>query len=301
MIDGTEVAFARRYGACESRRPWPMKGMQHDGRRRFSTKWASRRTRCARSTATSRAGSSETPPDVLASRRAQAEYMFRRIGITFGVYGDKDAAERLIPFDIVPRLISRAEWTRAGGGPHPARHRAQSVPARTSTGPRAILKEDIDSARTDPAQSLLSAGDDRPPRAARHLGAYRRHRHRARRRRRVLRAGGQRPHALRRLLHAGEPRSDDAADAGSVRRASRRAGRRLSRRAARLPALGRAARRRRRGDDRAPDARARSIPPITSTRSSPTSSASNWSRAAICSSTTNVVYMRTTLGPQRST
>src|SRR5271165_7603092 len=52
----------------------------------------------------------ETPPELLASRRAQAEYMFRRIGITFGVYGDKDAAERLIPFDIVPRLLSRGEW-----------------------------------------------------------------------------------------------------------------------------------------------------------------------------------------------
>ena len=36
----------------------------------------------------------ETPSELLASRRAQAEYMFRRIGITFGVYGDKDAAER---------------------------------------------------------------------------------------------------------------------------------------------------------------------------------------------------------------
>ena len=58
----------------------------------------------------------ETPPEVLASRRAQAEYMFRRIGITFGVYGDKDATERLIPFDIVPRLIARAEWTRLEAG-----------------------------------------------------------------------------------------------------------------------------------------------------------------------------------------
>jgi uncharacterized circularly permuted ATP-grasp superfamily protein len=58
----------------------------------------------------------ETPADVLAARRAQAEYMFRRIGITFGVYGDKDAAERLIPFDIIPRLISRAEWTRLEAG-----------------------------------------------------------------------------------------------------------------------------------------------------------------------------------------
>ena len=42
--------------------------------------------------------------------------MFRRIGITFGVYGDKDAAERLIPFDIVPRLISRAEWRKLEAG-----------------------------------------------------------------------------------------------------------------------------------------------------------------------------------------
>ncbi len=58
----------------------------------------------------------DTPQDLLASRRAQAEYMFRRIGITFGVYGDKDAAERLIPFDIVPRLISRAEWRRLEAG-----------------------------------------------------------------------------------------------------------------------------------------------------------------------------------------
>ena len=47
----------------------------------------------------------QSPPELLASRRAQAEFMFRRIGITFGVYGDKEAAERLIPFDIVPRLL----------------------------------------------------------------------------------------------------------------------------------------------------------------------------------------------------
>ena len=42
--------------------------------------------------------------------------MFRRIGITFGVYGDKDAAERLIPFDIVPRLISQTEWRKLEAG-----------------------------------------------------------------------------------------------------------------------------------------------------------------------------------------
>jgi uncharacterized circularly permuted ATP-grasp superfamily protein len=58
----------------------------------------------------------DTPPEILASRRAQAELLFRRIGITFAVYGDKDAAERLIPFDIVPRLFSRSEWVRLEQG-----------------------------------------------------------------------------------------------------------------------------------------------------------------------------------------
>ena len=52
----------------------------------------------------------DTPAGVLASRREQAEYLFRRIGITFAVYGDKEATERLIPFDILPRMISRPEW-----------------------------------------------------------------------------------------------------------------------------------------------------------------------------------------------
>jgi uncharacterized circularly permuted ATP-grasp superfamily protein len=58
----------------------------------------------------------ETPAELMASRRAQAELLFRRIGITFAVYGDKEAAERLIPFDIVPRVFSRKEWGRLEAG-----------------------------------------------------------------------------------------------------------------------------------------------------------------------------------------
>ena len=84
----------------------------------------------------------ETPPELLASRRAQAEYMFRRIGITFGVYGDKDAAERLIPFDIVPRLISRAEWRKLEAG-LAQRAKALNLFLKDVYGPRAILKEKI--------------------------------------------------------------------------------------------------------------------------------------------------------------
>ncbi len=51
-----------------------------------------------------------TPADLLASRREQAELLFRRIGITFAVYGAQEATERLIPFDILPRIIARSEW-----------------------------------------------------------------------------------------------------------------------------------------------------------------------------------------------
>jgi uncharacterized circularly permuted ATP-grasp superfamily protein len=83
-----------------------------------------------------------TPSDVLTSRRAQAEYMFRRIGITFGVYGDKDASERLIPFDIIPRLISRVEWTRLEAG-ITQRVTALNMFLTDIYGPGAILKEGV--------------------------------------------------------------------------------------------------------------------------------------------------------------
>src|SRR5260221_11154530 len=52
----------------------------------------------------------DIPPDVLDYRRREAELIFRRIGITFAVYGEADAQERLIPFDVIPRIISGAEW-----------------------------------------------------------------------------------------------------------------------------------------------------------------------------------------------
>src|SRR5579864_1017586 len=52
----------------------------------------------------------ETPPDALEYRRQEAELLFRRIGITFAVYGEADAQERLIPFDVIPRIMSGSEW-----------------------------------------------------------------------------------------------------------------------------------------------------------------------------------------------
>src|SRR5438132_3558429 len=59
---------------------------------------------------------SQVPADVLDYRRREAEVLFRRIGITFAVYGEADAQERLIPFDVLPRILAAAEWDilRAG-------------------------------------------------------------------------------------------------------------------------------------------------------------------------------------------
>src|SRR5580700_2594143 len=52
----------------------------------------------------------ETPPDALEYRRQEAELLFRRIGITFAVYGEAEAQERLIPFDVLPRILAAPEW-----------------------------------------------------------------------------------------------------------------------------------------------------------------------------------------------
>jgi uncharacterized circularly permuted ATP-grasp superfamily protein len=50
------------------------------------------------------------PADILDHRRREAELMFRRIGITFALHGDTDSTERLIPFDVLPRIITSSEW-----------------------------------------------------------------------------------------------------------------------------------------------------------------------------------------------
>lgn len=54
--------------------------------------------------------------EVLKLRQAEAEHLFRRISITFAVNGKADAEERLIPFDIIPRVLTRSEWQRVTEG-----------------------------------------------------------------------------------------------------------------------------------------------------------------------------------------
>ncbi len=50
------------------------------------------------------------PDEAMAARRLEADLNFRRIGITFSMAGDADGTERLIPFDLIPRIIPAAEW-----------------------------------------------------------------------------------------------------------------------------------------------------------------------------------------------
>jgi len=57
-----------------------------------------------------------TPPERINAKRAEADALFHRVGITFAVYGEEDGAERLIPFDIIPRIIPAHEWRQLSDG-----------------------------------------------------------------------------------------------------------------------------------------------------------------------------------------
>jgi len=54
----------------------------------------------------------EQPSERLAQKRAEADALFHRVGITFAVYGENEGTERLIPFDIVPRILPIDEWAK---------------------------------------------------------------------------------------------------------------------------------------------------------------------------------------------
>jgi uncharacterized circularly permuted ATP-grasp superfamily protein len=56
------------------------------------------------------------PAETLAAKRAEADLVFRRVGITFAVYGNDAGTERLIPFDIIPRVIPSTEWSKLEAG-----------------------------------------------------------------------------------------------------------------------------------------------------------------------------------------
>ena len=58
----------------------------------------------------------QTDEKSIERKREEADLLFHRVGITFNVYGDGDGAERLIPFDSIPRIIPSREWQHLDKG-----------------------------------------------------------------------------------------------------------------------------------------------------------------------------------------
>ena len=52
----------------------------------------------------------EMPAGDITRKRDEADLLFRRLGITFIVYGNEGGTERLIPFDVIPRVFDAEEW-----------------------------------------------------------------------------------------------------------------------------------------------------------------------------------------------
>jgi uncharacterized circularly permuted ATP-grasp superfamily protein len=50
------------------------------------------------------------PPERLTEKHQQADLIFQRLGVTFSVYGNDAGTERLIPFDVIPRILDAEEW-----------------------------------------------------------------------------------------------------------------------------------------------------------------------------------------------
>ncbi len=97
-----------------------------------------------------------TPKSRIEQKRAEADVLFHRLGITFAVYGEGAGKERLIPFDIIPRIIPAVEWTQLAAG---LRQRVKTLNAfmRDIYHDQDILKAGI-----IPAEQVLNNAQYRP-------------------------------------------------------------------------------------------------------------------------------------------
>jgi uncharacterized circularly permuted ATP-grasp superfamily protein len=96
----------------------------------------------------------------MSNKREEADLVFRRVGITFAVYGDKDedgsGTERLIPFDVIPRILTTYEWRMLDAG-LAQRVRALNLFIHDVYHDQAILK-----AGKVPAEQVLKNSQYRP-------------------------------------------------------------------------------------------------------------------------------------------
>ncbi|VVD74080.1 circularly permuted type 2 ATP-grasp protein [Pandoraea fibrosis] len=94
--------------------------------------------------------------DVLHHKRAEADLAFRRVGITFAVYGNEAGTERLIPFDLIPRIIPAHEWQTLQTGLR------QRVEALNRFIHDVYHEQDILRAGVIPAEQVLKNAQYRP-------------------------------------------------------------------------------------------------------------------------------------------
>jgi len=102
----------------------------------------------------------QQPGDVMRLRREEAEVIFRRVGITFAVYGAKDdggdrnaGSERLIPFDLIPRVIPADEWSEMERG---LRSRDSRRSSKAFSGDRYLTNRSA-SSKTDSTEPWVTA------------------------------------------------------------------------------------------------------------------------------------------------
>ena len=99
-------------------------------------------------------------PEAMKAWRDEAEVLFRNVGITFAVYGEKDkegsGTERLIPFDLIPRVIPRSEWVEMERG------LAQRVTALNRFLHDVYHDQEIVRAGIIPAEQILRNSQFRP-------------------------------------------------------------------------------------------------------------------------------------------
>ena len=89
-------------------------------------------------------------------RRTAVDAAFLRQGITFTVYSDEQGTERIFPFDLMPRIIPNAEWTKIEAGLI-QRMRALNLFLKDIYSDQRIIKEKI-----VPAEEVLTAKHYRP-------------------------------------------------------------------------------------------------------------------------------------------
>jgi len=98
----------------------------------------------------------QTPAERISRKRAEADLAFRRVGITFAVYGEEAGKERLIPFDIIPRIIPAAEWRALSAG---LRQRVKALNAFLND---IYHDQEILKSGRIPAEQVLNNGQYRP-------------------------------------------------------------------------------------------------------------------------------------------